>query len=503
MIPSSIIYFFITIAITLGITVWAARRSSSKEALYTASSGISGNKNGLAIAGDFMSAGTVLGIVGLYFMVGVDVSLYFIAPIAGLGLGLALIVGPLRRFGRFTLGDVVELRLNDSRMRIVLGICTITISIINLVAQMVGAGGLISIVFGLNFESAVIIVGTLMTIYVAFGGMLAATWVQIIKAVFLVGSVILLSILCVVHAGGMGELYAMAAEANTNSRSLFNFGNLDLGLYSSASLTLGLMLGMMAMPHLLIRFFTVPDEASARRSLVVAITLIGLTMGLVFLIISPMGVAIIGSDPAYRDASGAILGGSNMITLHLARALGGELFFGIMSAIAFSTILAVVAGLTISISSASAHDMVKSLYKSALSEKAELRIFRGAAAATSAIAIGLAILFKHENLTFLIVMGSSVAASTTFPLLAMAIYWRGLTPNGAIVGGAIGLLSSVGLIILSPAFWVKVLGFEEAVFPSDYPALISVPLAFGSAWLTSKVSNSAPAQKVAESNLSG
>ena len=203
MIPSSILYFFGTIAITLVITWWAAKRSSSKEALYAASSSISGNQNGLAIAGDFMSAGTVLGIVGLYFMVGVDVSLYFIAPIAGLGLGLALIVGPLRRFGRFTLGDVVAERLNDPRMRVVLGICTITISIINLVAQMVGAGGLISIVFGLNFEMAVVIVGGLMSIYVAFGGMLAATWVQIIKAVFLVGSVIVLSILCVVKMGGM------------------------------------------------------------------------------------------------------------------------------------------------------------------------------------------------------------------------------------------------------------------------------------------------------------
>lgn len=497
MIQSSIVYFFITIAITLGITYWAARRSSSKEALYTASSGISGNQNGLAIAGDYMSAGTILGIVGLYFLVGTDVSLYFISPMAGLCIGLAIIVGPLRRFGRFTLGDVVESRLKDRRMRVVLGICAIVISLIYLVAQMVGAGGLISIVFGLSFNMSVVVVGILMTIYVAYGGMLAATWVQIIKAVFLVGSVIVLSVLCLQHTGGLSELYAMTTEATAQTRSLFNYGNLNLGLYSAASLTLGLMLGMMAMPHLLIRFFTVPDEAAARRSLVVAVTLISLTMCLVFLIISPAGVSMIANNPDYQDANGVVLGGSNMITLHLARALGGELFFGIMSAIAFSTILAVVSGLTISISSASAHDLVKTLSRGELSEKTELRVFRTAAALTSAAAIGLSILFQHENLTFLIVMGSSVAASTTFPLLAMAIYWRGLTPTGAIVGGMVGLISSVGLIILSPAFWVKVVGFDEAVFPSDYPALISVPLAFISAWMVSRVTSPAPAELAA------
>lgn len=494
MIQSSIIYFFVTVAITLGITYWASRKSTSKAALYTASSSISGNQNGLAIAGDYMSAGTILGIVGLYFMVGVDVSLYFIAPMAGLCIGLALIVGPLRRFGQFTLGDVLEARLNDSRMRIILGVCAITISLIYLVAQMVGAGGLISIVFGLSFETAVILVGILMTIYVAFGGMLAATWVQIIKAVFLVASVILLSVLCIVKAGSFSNLYSMTAAATAESQSLFNYGNLNLTLYSSASLTLGLMLGMMAMPHLLIRFFTVPDEASAKRSLIVASTLISLTMCLVFFIISPAGVSMIAHNPEYQDASGAILGGTNMITLHLARSLGGDLFFGVMSAIAFSTILAVVSGLTISISTASAHDIVRALSKADLTEKTELLVFRSAAILTSLAAIGLSILFKHENLTFLIVMGSSVAASTTFPLLAMAIYWRGLTPAGAMASGIVGLVSSVGLIILSPAFWVKVAGFDEAIFSSNYPALISVPLAFGTAWLVSSFTqpNNAP-----------
>src|SRR5690606_22224214 len=200
-----------------------------------------------------------LGIVGLYSMVGVDVSLYFIAPMGGLCLGLALLVSPLRRLGRFTLGDVVQARLNDSRMRLVLGVCTVTISLINLVAQMVGAGGLISIVFGLQFNLAVAVVGTLMTIYVVFGGMLAATWVQIIKAGILVGAVVVLAALCLGQAGGLGDLYTQAQAAQEPGRQLFSFGALELGLFSSISLTLGSVTGMMAMPHLLIRFFTVPN----------------------------------------------------------------------------------------------------------------------------------------------------------------------------------------------------------------------------------------------------
>jgi cation/acetate symporter len=491
MISASIGYFFATILVTLGITVWAASRNTGRASFYAAEGKITGTQNGFAIAGDYMSAGTVLGIVGLYSLIGVDVSLYFIAPMGGLCLGLALLVTPLRRLGRFTLGDVVQARLDDPRMRLVLGACTITISLINLVAQMVGAGGLISIVFGLPFNLAVVVVGTLMTIYVVFGGMLAATWVQIIKATILVGAVLVLSALCVSRAGGLGALYAHADSLQPAGKQLFDFGTLHLGLFSSMSLAIGSVCGMMSMPHLLIRFFTVPNEAEARRSSLVGTLLIGCTMGLVFLIVSPAGLAYVAGDPAYRDASGAIAGGSNMITLHLARAMGGEVLFGVMSAVAFSTILAVVAGLTISISSATSHDLFVALRKhKPLTERGELNVFRAAAFLTSAAAVGLAVVFQHENLTFLIVMGSSVAASTTFPLLMLAIYWRGLTAPGAIACGAVGLVSSVGLIVLSPAFWVKVLGFAQPAFPSDYPALVSMPLAFAAAWLVSQATTS-------------
>ena len=490
MISASIGYFFVTIAITLGITFWAARRNTGKASFYAAEGKIGGTQNGFAIAGDYMSAGTILGIVGLYTLVGVDVSLYFIAPLGGLCLGLANLVGPLRRMGKYTLGDVVQSRLQNPRTRVVLGACTITISLINLVAQMVGAGGLISIVFGLEFNLAVITVGTLMTVYVAFGGMLAATWVQIIKAAILVGAVVLLSLLCIIKAGGLGEIYTLGDRPQASGRSLYEFGALNHGLFSSISLAVASVAGMMSMPHLLIRFFTVPDEAQAKRSLLVGTLLIGGTMGLVFLVVSPASLAWVTGNPAYQDASGAVSGGSNMITLHLARELGGDLFFGVMSAVAFSTILAVVAGLTVAISSATSHDIFAALRRGApMSDRLEVTIFRLAALVTSAAAVGLAIVFQHENLTFLIVMGLNVAASTTFPLLMLAIYWRGLTAAGAVAAGLVGLTASIGLIVLSPAFWVKVLGNAEAVFPSDYPALVSMPLAFAAAWLVSRLSS--------------
>ncbi|HLS98267.1 MAG: cation acetate symporter [Porticoccaceae bacterium] len=488
MISASIGYFFVTIAVTLGITFWAARRNTGKASFYAAEGKIGGTQNGFAIAGDYMSAGTILGIVGLYTLVGVDVSLYFIAPLGGLCLGLAILVGPLRRMGKYTLGDVVQSRLQNPRTRVVLGACTITISLINLVAQMVGAGGLISIVFGLEFNLAVITVGTLMTVYVAFGGMLAATWVQIIKAAILVGAVVLLSLLCIIKAGGLGEIYTLGDRPQASGRSLYEFGALNHGLFSSISLAVASVAGMMSMPHLLIRFFTVPDETQAKRSLLVGTLLIGGTMGLVFLVVSPASLAWVTGNPAYQDASGAVSGGSNMITLHLARELGGELFFGVMSAVAFSTILAVVAGLTVAISSATSHDIFAALRRGApMSDRLEVALFRLAALVTSAAAVALAILFQHENLTFLIVMGLNVAASTTFPLLMLAIYWRGLTAAGAVAAGVMGLVASVGLIVLSPAFWVKVLGNPEAVFPSDYPALVSMPLAFAAAWLVSRL----------------
>ena len=485
MIPGSILYFLGTVALTLGITVWAAGRNTGRAAFYAASSKIGGFQNGLAITGDFLSAGAVLGLVGLYSVAGADVLLFFMAPMAGFCLLYVLVVGPLRRMGRFTLGDVVGSRLPGRGVRLVLGFCSVTTSLINLVAQLLGAGGLISIVFGLPFNLSVSVVGALMTTYVVFGGMLAATWVQIVKAVLLVSAILYLSLLGIVKAGGLASLYGTAESMLARGPSAFSFGALHMDMYSAVSLAVGVIFGIMGLPHLLIRFFTVPDESTARRSLVIATTLMGLIMGAIFFVISPATVAFLTNAPDIRTNSGSFIGGSNMVTLHLARVLGGDVLLGVMGAIAFSTILAGVAGLTVAVSSSTSHDIVAALRGKGLSEKTELLVFRIAAFTVSAAAVGLAILFQRENIAFLIVAGFAVAASTTGPLLLLSIYWPKLTAEGAIAAGIVGLVASVGLIIASPVFWTKILGFSTPLYPSEYPGLISVPLAFATAWIVS------------------
>lgn len=486
MISAPILYFLLTIASTLAITAWAARAGSSRASLYAASGRISASQNGLAIAGETLSAGALLGAVGLYLVVGVDMTLYSLPGMAGFCLLLILIVRPLRQMGRYTLGDVVGSRLPQRRVRAVLGACTVTISLIYMVAQLVGAGALISIVFGLTFNASVVVVGALMAIYVTFGGMLAATWVQIIKAGLLIGMVVLLAALAIGAGGGLSDLYAAAGARSQAPHSIFAFGALDLGLFSSVSLTASLLLGLLGMPHLLIRFFTVPDEHAAKRSLVIATTIQGSVLGLIFLVIGPAAVAFLTDEPWFRDESGAVAGGPNMVVLHLARFLGGNVLFGMMGAVAFSTILAVVAGLTVAISSATSHDLMAAFRARPLREKAELTIFRLTAMVSSAVAVALATLFQQQNLTFLIIMGFTVAASTNFPLLILTIYWPKLTAAGAVACGLVGLITSVGLIIAGPACWVQALGFATPIFPSDYPALISMPLAFAAAWIVSR-----------------
>ena len=483
---SQIHYFLLTIAITVAITFWAARRNRGRAAFYAAEGRITAPQNGLAIAGDFLSAGTIFGIVGLFFGFGLDATPYMIGPLVGLLLMLAVIVRPLRRLGKYTLGDVITHRWPQSRGRTVVGLCSVAISLIYLVAQLVGAGALISIVFGIDFDRAVVIIAALMTLYVAFGGMLAATWVQIVKAVILVGMIAVIAVLCIARAGSFARLIDLA-EANAQGLDLLAFGGMQMGLANSASLGLTLAVGMMGMPHILIRFFTVPDEASARKSLVIGTTIIGIAMAVVLLVLSPAGVVFVGSAPALRDASGAIIGGNNMITIHLAKVLGGDMMFGLMSAVALSTILAVVAGLTIAISSSTSHDIVAGLRRrEPLSERAELAIFRLAAIATSIVATALAILFQAENITFLIVMSQTVAASTTFPLLILAIYWRGLTVAGAVAGGMFGLASSLLAIMAGPAAWVKALGHAQPLIGTDYPAIVTAPACFVVAWAVSR-----------------
>ena len=499
MISIGIVCFIVTVALTLGITAWASRKSSSRAAMYAAEGNISGWQNGLAVAGDFMSATTVLGVVGLFFSGGVDTMIYFITPPAAMCLILLWTAGPLRRLGRFTLGDVLVARLAEPKMRVFSGVSTIVISLIYLIAQLVGAGALISVLFGLTFNVSVILVGALMAIYIVFGGMLAATWVQIIKACLLVVGVVLISALCISHAGGLGALFAQASalhQSSAGGAGLYRFGGMKLDPFSAVSLTVGLAMGVLGLPHLLIRFFTVPNETEARRSMVTAVAIIGVVFIMTFAIIGPASVAFITGNHAFLSPTGAVKGGPNMVVIHLAHAVGGEVLMGAFSAVAFATILAVVAGLTIAIASATSHDVFHPKSDATQrNESGELWLFRAAAIVGSMVAVALAIVFQKENVAYLVALAMTVSASTNFPVIILSLYWKRFTSAGAMIGGVVGLVSSVGLIILSPGVWVKVLHHTAPIFPADYPALVSAPLAFVVCWLASLATQ--PSAKVA------
>jgi cation/acetate symporter len=475
----AMICFVLVVAATLVITRWAARRAAGREGFYAANSSISAGQNGLAIAGDFVSAATLLGTTAIYFGSGADSILYLLPFLLGLCLMLAWIAGPLRQLGRFTLGDVVTARLNSPVLRVYSGVSTITISLIYLVAQLVGAGGLISILFGLPFLAAVVIVGALMAVYVIFGGMVAATWVQVIKASVLLAAIAVLAALCLVKGGGLSGIYERAAAAHALGPRLFALGGQKMGLFSTVSLVAGLALGTMGLPHLLIRAFTVRDARESQRSVAIGTAIIAAVLAVVYLIIAPATVAFVAGARQFQDASGALRGGPNMAVIHLASAVGGDLLFGAIAAVAFATILAVVAGLTVAIASAAAHDIYAALKTHTGSgEREELGVFRATAIGASAAAVLLAMALQHENIAVLVAAALALAASANFPVIFLVIYWRGLTVAGAVSGGLAGLASALLLLILGPDVWVKVLGFAAPVFPVEYPTLITMPLAF-------------------------
>ena len=489
--------FAVTIAITLAVTLWAARRSSGRADYYAAGARISGPQNGLAIAGDFMAATTFLGLTGMYFDSGVDPSgIYYLTPMVGMCLMMLWIAAPLRRAGKFTLGDVMTHRLGSPSVRVFAGVSTITISIIYLVGQLIGAGALISLLFGLPFGVAVVLVGVLMTVYVAGGGMLAATWVQIIKAVMLVTTVLTITVLCLIQGGGPAEIYRRAAEAHPLGAGLFVPGASKTDLFSAVSLAFGMTVGMMGLPHLLIRFFTVPDVKAARTSTVIATSIMGVVFVSLFAVVGPTAVALLKSNPLYVNAAGAVAGGPNMVSIQLTHALGGPVLMGITSAVAFATILAVVAGLVMATASAAGNDLYAVLKKNR-SEKQELLVFRLSAAGVAVVAILLAFAFQKVNVAFMSALAFAVAASANVPVILLALYWKRLTTAGALSGGVFGLVASVILIALGPAVWVKILHNPAPIFPSDYPALLVAPIALIVAVAVSLARPSAQAAGVA------
>lgn len=483
------------VLVTLGITYWAARRTKTAKDFYAAGGGITGFQNGLAIAGDFMSAASFLGIAGLVYLSGFDGLIYAIGFLVGWPIVLLLIAEPLRNLGRYTFADVASFRLKQKPIRILAASGSLVTVIFYLIAQMVGAGKLIEVLFGLPYEVAVLIVGVLMTLYVTFGGMLATTWVQLIKAVLLLFGASLMAILVLASFNFNPEtMFASAVEVHKSGAAIMAPGTLVSDPISAISLGIALMFGTAGLPHILMRFFTVRDAVQARRSVFYATGFIGYFYILTF-IIGFGAIVLLLNNPGYFDTTGALIGGGNMAAVHLSHALGGDLLLGFISAVAFATILAVVSGLTLAGSSAISHDLYATLFlKGAHNEKKEIRVSKIATITLGVIAVLLGIVFEEQNVAFMVGLAFCVAASANFPILLLSMYWRKLTTRGAVIGGALGLFTAAILVILGPTVWVDAFNFEDAIFPYKYPAIFSVSIAFVATWLFSVLDKSPAAQ---------
>ncbi|QUN26289.1 cation acetate symporter [Cupriavidus sp. KK10] len=488
----AIVMFLVFVASTLLITRWAARNTHSVADHYAAGGKITAMQNGWAIAGDYMSAASLLGISALVFTSGYDGLIYSIGFLASWPIILFLIAEPLRNLGRFTLADVVSYRLQQRPIRAFSASSSIVIVLLYLVSQMVGAGKLVELLFGFNYTAAVVLVGVLMVIYVFFGGMLATTWIQIIKAVLLLAGAGFMAFMVLGRFGfSLNTLFAEAIAAHGKHAAIMSPGGLVSDPVSAVSLGLALIFGTAGLPHILMRFFTVADVKAARKSILYATGIVG--SGYALIIIIGFGtIALVANDPLYHNASGAVIGGVNMVAVHLAHAVGGNVFLGFICAVAFSTILAVVAGLTLAGSSAISHDLyAKVLRQGTATDKDEMRVSRMTTLVLGVLSILLGILFEKQTIAFIVSLTFSIAASSNFPVLLLSIYWRGLTTRGAVVGGSLGLLTAVLLTVLSPTVWVQVLGHAKAIYPYEYPALFSMLVAFAGIYVFSVTDKSA------------
>jgi cation/acetate symporter len=489
---TAITMFVFFVLCTLGITYWAARRTRTASDFYTAGGGITGLQNGMAIAGDFMSAASFLGISALVYGSGYDGLIYSIGFLVGWPIIMFLMAERLRNLGRFTFADVVSYRLQETPMRSLAAAGTLVVVAFYLIAQMVGAGQLIKLLFGLDYKVAVVLVGVLMILYVTFGGMLATTWVQIIKACLLLGGATAMALLVLGQFGfNLEAFFAKAVEVHPKHGAIMSPGALVADPVSAISLGIALMFGTAGLPHILMRFFTVKNAKEARKSVFFATTFIGYFYILTF-VIGFGAIVLVSTNPQYLDpVTHGLLGGSNMAAVHLAQAVGGDLMLGFISAVAFATILAVVSGLALAGASAVSHDLYASVFARGRSnEKTELRVSKVATVVLGILAIFLGILFEKINVAFMVGLAFAIAASANFPVLLLSMYWKGLTTRGAILGGWVGLLSAVAFTVLSPSIWKNVFGFPAGIFPYDSPALFTMPLGFLCCWLGSVLDHS-------------
>ncbi len=525
---------------TLGITKWAAAKTKSAADFYTAGGGITGFQNGLAIAGDYMSAASFLGISAAVMASGYDGLIYSIGFLVGWPVITFLMAERLRNLGKFTFADVAGYRFQQTPIRAFAASGTLVVVAFYLIAQMVGAGSLIKLLFGLDYWIAVVLVGALMMVYVLFGGMTATTWVQIIKAIMLLAGVTFMAFMVLAQFGFSPEaLFARGVEVKTAlagvakeaaiaaatasaaaaatpeaaaaasaaldkanatdaaqvGMSIMGPGGFIKDPISAISFGMALMFGTAGLPHILMRFFTVPDAKEARKSVFWATTWIGYFYVLIF-IIGFGAITLVITNPELNAQLKA--GGANMAAVLVAKAVGGDVFFGFISAVAFATILAVVAGLTLSGASAVSHDLYATVFKKGNADSAsELRVSRITTLALGVIAVALGIAFEKQNIAFMVALAFAIAASANFPVLFMSVLWKDCTTKGAVIGGFLGLISSVALTVVSPSVWEATLGNPKgsAWFPYASPALFSMTIGFVGIWLFSILDNSEQAKK--------
>jgi cation/acetate symporter len=501
---AAIVMFFIFVGFTLGITVWASKQNKSTKDYYTAGGGISGFQNGLAIAGDYMSAASFLGISAMVFTSGYDGLIYSTGFLVGWPIVLFLVAERLRNLGKFTFSDVAAYRLGQTPVRLFAASGALLVVIFYLIAQMVGAGKLIELLFGLDYIYAVILVGVLMVCYVLFGGMLATTWVQIIKAVMLLSGATFMSFMILKHAGFSFEtMFKQATDIHEKGTHILGPGPLVKNPIDAISLGMALMFGTAGLPHILMRFFTVPDAKEARKSVFVATGLIGYFYLLTFIIGFGAIIFVTKDNPHFfhqvmKEGKSVyeLIGGNNMAAIHLSEALGGNLFLGFISAVAFATILAVVAGLALSGASAVSHDIYASVIrKGQATQQEEMRVSKMTTLALGVLSIIFGVMFESQNVAFMVGLAFAIAASANFPVLMLSMFWKGLTTRGAVAGGFTGLILALVLIVLGPTVWVSVLHHEKAIFPYGNPAIFSIPAAFIVGWLVSILDNSEQAKK--------
>jgi len=510
---TAISMFAIFVVGTLFITKWAAAKTKSAADFYTAGGGITGFQNGMAIAGDYMSAASFLGISAAVMVGGFDGLIYSIGFLVGWPVVTFLLAERLRNLGKFTFADVAAFRFSQTPVRVFAASGTLVVVAFYLIAQMVGAGQLIKLLFGLEYWIAVVIVGGLMMVYVLFGGMTATTWVQIIKACLLLAGASFMAFMVLYSFGFSPEaMFAKSVEVKTGIASaagntpddaarqgisIMGPGGFIKDPISAISFGMALMFGTAGLPHILMRFFTVPNAKEARKSVLWATIWIGYFYVLTF-IIGFGAITFVLTNPQFLDAKGGLHGGGNMAAIHLANAVGGNVFLGFISAVAFATILAVVAGLTLSGASAVSHDLYATVLKRGKADGAsELRVSKLTTVVLGIIAVVLGIVFEKQNIAFMVSLAFAIAASANFPVLLMSVLWKDCTTRGAVIGGFLGLTSSVLLTLVSPAVWEVTLGNPKgsALFPYASPALFSMTIGFVGIWLFSILDRSPRAAK--------